>query len=90
MELLKKLKTVQIPKNNIPQQEIQFLDDSNLTKTVNKGLAELYRLKPEKPITFLANFLLNENHTKVLVNQISQSKELKKEIEKKCKKKKNI
>ena len=90
MELLKKLKTAQIPKNDIPQQEIQFLDDSNLEKIVNKGLAELYRLKPENPITFLVNFLLNEDHAKVVLNRISQSKELKKEIEKKCKKKKNI
>jgi hypothetical protein len=90
MELLNKLKTAQIPKNDIPQQEIQFLDDSNLAKIVNKGLAELYRLKPENPITFLVNFLLNEDHAKVVLNRISQSKELKKEIEKKCKKKKNI
>ena len=86
MELLKKLKTAQIPKNDIPQQEIEFLDDSNLTKIVNKGLAELYRLKPENPITFLANFLLNEDHTKVLLNRISQSKELKKETEEKMQK----
>ena len=86
MELLKKLKTAQIPKNDIPQQEIEFLDDSNLTKIVNKGLAELYRLKPENPITFLANFLLNEDHAKVLLNRISQSKELKKETEEKMQK----
>ena len=86
MELLKKLKTAQIPKNDIPQQEIQFLDDSNLEKIVNKGLAELYRLKPENPITFLANFLLNEDHAKVLLNRISQSKELKKETEEKIQK----
>ena len=86
MELLKKLKTAQTPKNDIPQQEIQFLDDSNLAKIVNKGLAELYRLKPENPITFLANFLLNEDHAKVLLNRISQSKELKKETEEKMQK----
>ena len=86
MELLKKLKTAQIPKNDIPQQEIQFLDDSNLEKIVNKGLAELYRLKPENPITFLANFLLNEDHAKVVLNRISQSKELKKETEEKMQK----
>ena len=86
MELLKKLKTAQIPKNDIPQQEIQFLDDSNLAKIVNKGLAELYRLKPENPITFLANFLLNEDHAKVVLNRISQSKELKKETEEKIQK----
>ena len=86
MELLKKLKTAQIPKDDIPEQEINFLDDSNLTKIVNKGLAELYRLKPENPITFLANFLLNEDHAKVLLNRISQSKELKKETEEKIQK----
>ena len=86
MELLKKLKTAQTPKNDIPQQEIQFLDDSNLEKIVNKGLAELYRLKPENPITFLVNFLLNEDHAKVVLNRISQSKELKKETEEKIQK----
>lgn len=49
MELLKKLKTVQIPKNNIPQQEIQFLDDLNLTKIVNKGLEEYIFLNQKIP-----------------------------------------
>ena len=48
MELLKKLKTAQIPKNDIPQQEIQFLDDSNLTKTLSGsgiiGCFKLYRV----------------------------------------------
>ena len=86
MELLKKLKTAQIPKNDTPEQEIQFLDDSNLTKIVNKGLAELYRIKPENPITFLANFLLNEDHAKVLLNRLEQTKELKKQTEEKMQK----
>ena len=49
MELLKKLKTAQIPKNDIPQQEIQFLDDLNLTKIVNKGLEEYIFLNQKIP-----------------------------------------
>ena len=86
MELLKKLKTAQIPKDDTPEEEIQFLDDSNLTNIVNKGLAELYRIQPENPITFLANFLLNENHAKVLQSRINDSKELKRQTEEKVQK----
>ena len=86
MELLKKLKTAQIPKDDTPEEEIKFLDDSNLTNIVNKGLAELYRIQPENPITFLANFLLNENHAKVLQSRINDSRELKKKTEEKVQK----
>ncbi len=35
MELLKKLKTAQIPKDDTPEEEIKFLDDSKLTNIVN-------------------------------------------------------
>ena len=49
MELLKKLKTAQILKDDTPEQEIQFLDDLNLTKIVNKGLEEYIFLNQKIP-----------------------------------------
>ena len=52
MELLKKLKTAEIPKNDSEDNEIQYLEDTKLNEIVNKGLAELYRIQPENPIIF--------------------------------------
>jgi len=74
MELLKKLKTAEIPKNDTEEDEMKYLEDSNLNQIVNKGLAELYRIQPENPITFLVNFLLNESHSKEILKKIEDDK----------------
>jgi len=74
MELLKKLKTAEIPKNDTEENEIKYLEDTNLNQIVNKGLAELYRIQPENPIIFLVNFLLNENHSKEILKKFEDDK----------------
>ena len=74
MELLKKLKTAEIPKNDSEDNEIQYLEDTKLNEIVNKGLAELYRIQPENPIIFLVNFLLNESHSKEIIKKIEDDK----------------
>ena len=77
MEVLKKLKTATIPKIETPEDQLKFLEDSDLNRIVNKGLAELYRIQPPNPITFLSQWLLNESYSKTILNQIEQDKLLK-------------
>ena len=77
MELLKKLKTAEIPKPDPLSEQIQFLEDSNFNRIVNKALAELYRIQPPKPITYLIQFLLNESNSTAITDKITQDKEIK-------------
>ena len=83
MEVLKKLKTAPIPQVETQEEQLKFLEDSDLNRIVNKGLAELYRIQPPNPITFLSQWLLNESYSKTILNQISKDNQLKEETMKK-------
>ena len=83
MEVLKKLKTAAIPQVETQEEQLKFLEDSDLNRIVNKGLAELYRIQPPNPITFLSQWLLNESYSKTILNQISKDNQLKEETMKK-------
>lgn len=43
--------------------DITYLKNSELGSVVNKGLAELYKIQPKNPVTFFANWLLNESRS---------------------------
>ena len=85
MEVLKKLKTAAIPQVETQEEQLKFLEDSDLNRIVNKGLAELYRIQPPNPITFLSQWLLNESYSKTILNQIAKDNLLKEETLKKKK-----
>jgi hypothetical protein len=68
MSLLEKLETTKLSTKDHP--DVDYLKNSELGTVVNRGLAELYKIQPKNPVTFLANWLLNE----------SRSKEIKKKV----------
>lgn len=41
--------------------DVNFLNDPKFCLVVNSALSELYRIQPKNPVTFLANYLLNEH-----------------------------
>ena len=56
MSLLNNLKNIKFKKEEKPKNEnIEYLND--LKKIVGRGLAELYKIQPKNPITFLAEWL---------------------------------
>ena len=57
---------------NIP--EIKFLQESDLTLTINRGFTELYRVKPENPILFLSKWLTRESRAKELEQKYKDNK----------------
>ena len=57
---------------NIP--EIKFLQESDLTLTINRGFTELYRTKPENPILFLSKWLSRESRAKELEKKYKDNK----------------
>jgi|JI6StandDraft_1071083.scaffolds.fasta_scaffold02926_9 hypothetical protein len=46
--------------------DMQYLKNDKVGKVIAQGLSQLYQQKPQKPVTFLAHWLLNhsENNKK--------------------------
>ena len=68
MSLLEKLENYNLVESE--SKDLEYLKQSAIGGVINRGLAELYKVQPQKPITFLANWLINE----------SRSKEIKKKV----------
>lgn len=50
--------------------EIEFLKSSELCDVVTRGLTELYKVQPKTPVTFLANWLMNESRSKEILKRV--------------------
>lgn len=61
MSLLSRLENTPVTVKDHP--DIEYLKNSELGSVVNRGLAELYKIQPKNPTTFLANWLLNESRS---------------------------
>jgi hypothetical protein len=68
MSLLEKLEQTKLTTSDHP--DIEFLKNSELGHVVNRGLAELYKIQPKNPVTFLANWLLNESRSKEIKRKV--------------------
>ena len=73
-DLLNRLKDLLLDNktSNIP--EIKFLQESDITLTINRGFTELYRVKPENPVLFLSKWLFRESRAKELEKQYKDNK----------------
>ena len=65
--------------SNIP--EIKYLQDSDLTLTINRAFTELYRTKPKNPILFLSKWLSRESLSKELQQKYKDNKIKKENLE---------
>ena len=73
MSLLNNLKNIKFKKEEKPKNEnIEYLN--NLKKIVGRGLAELYKIQPKNPITFLAEWLNNEAENPNILIRIDENK----------------
>ena len=59
--------------------EIQFLKQDRIGKVIAKGLASVYETKPDKPITYFANWLLNFSRNQKEVESIRKAQGTKQE-----------
>lgn len=57
--------------------DVNFLNDQKFCLVVNSALSELYRLQPKNPITFLANYLLNEHRAEEIKTEQKVVNEIK-------------
>jgi hypothetical protein len=70
MSLLDRLENTKT--NNEDHHDIIYLKNSELGTVVNRGLAELYKIQPKNPVTFLANWLLNESRSKEIMKKVKK------------------
>jgi hypothetical protein len=71
MSLIQRLETTPHEVSDHP--DISYLKNSELSLVVNRGLAELYKVQPKNPITFFANWLLNESRSVEIKNKVTNS-----------------
>ena len=73
-DLLKRLRDLLLDNKTTNIPEIKFLQDSDITLTLNRGFTELYREKPENPILFLSKWLSRESRALELEKQYKDNK----------------
>lgn len=61
MSILERLEGFKLESND--HNDIEYLKSAQIGGIVNRGLAELYKIQPKNPVTFLANWLLNESRS---------------------------
>jgi len=60
--------------------DIEYLNKVKVSHTISRGLAELYKIQPKNPTTFLANWLLNESRSSEIIKQFEENKKIKEDI----------
>ena len=73
MSILEKLENFKL-KNLHQDTDVNFLNDQKFCLTLNSALSELYRVQPKNPVSFLANYLLNEHRSTELI-EIQEEKQ---------------
>ncbi len=53
--------------------DVDFLKSVGVTSTVSRGFAELYKVQPKNPVTFLANWLMNESRSLEILLKVSSN-----------------
>ena len=67
-DLISRLKTSN-NSNKCNSAEIKFLEESDLSKILDRGFNEIYRLRPENPVLFLSKWLTREARAKELAKK---------------------
>jgi hypothetical protein len=62
--------------------DIEYLNKLKVTHIISRGLAELYKIQPNNPVTFLANWLLNESRSSEIIKQFEENKKIKEDVKK--------
>ena len=73
-DLLNRLKDLLLDNKTTDIPEIKYLQDSDITPTLNRGFTELYRTKPENPVLFLSKWLSRESRALELEKQYKDNK----------------
>ena len=60
-DLISRLKSMSTNIHTCTDAEIQFLKNSSLSRVLDRGFNELYRIRPKNPVLFLSKWLIRES-----------------------------
>lgn len=78
MSILEKLENFKL-KNLTQDPEVNYLTDPDFCIKLNSALSELYRIQPANPVTFLANYLINEHKSNDILEIIKKNNNIRTE-----------
>lgn len=81
MNIIDRLENFKLESEDHP--DIAYLKSTSIGGVVNRALSDLYKVQPKNPVTFLANWLLNEsrsNQIKIKIESENKQKQDLKEI----------
>ena len=80
MNIIERLENFKLENKDHP--DIIYLKQSNIGGIINRGLSDLYKTQPKNPITFLANWLLNESRSNLIKDRLEEDRKLKNDLKK--------
>lgn len=78
MNIIDRLENFKLESQDHP--DIAYLKSTTIGGVVNRALSDLYKVQPKNPVTFLANWLLNESRSNQIKSKIESENKLKEEL----------
>ena len=89
-DLISRLKSMSNNINKNSDAEIQFLQNSSLSKVLDRAFNELYRIKPKNPVLFLSKWLTRESRAIELTKKYSDDEQKRVKLENKFNQKEKL
>ena len=82
-DLVSRLKSMSTNINKCSDAEINFLQNSSLSKVLDRAFNELYRIRPKDPVMFLSKWLFRESRAIELTKKYSEDEKVRSKLEEK-------
>ena len=82
-DLISHLKSMSTNINKCSDAEINFLQNSSLSKVLDRAFNELYRIRPKDPVMFLSKWLFRESRAIELTKKYSEDEKVRSKLEEK-------
>ena len=82
-DLISRLKSMSTNINKCSDAEINFLQNSSLSKVLDRAFNELYRIRPKDPVMFLSKWLFRESRAIELNKKYDEDEKVRSKLEEK-------
>ena len=82
-DLISRLKSTSTNINKCSDAEINFLQNSSLSKVLDRAFNELYRIRPKDPVMFLSKWLFRESRAIELTKKYDEDEKVRSKLEEK-------
>ena len=82
-DLISRLKSMSTNINKCSDAEINFLQNTSLSKVLDRAFNELYRIRPKDPVMFLSKWLFRESRAIELTKKYDEDEKVRSKLEEK-------